>query len=583
VHALIVAFGIVNGVAFVTLAIVSVRQWRRRRDAAARWLTLAFLCLGLIVSIGRLVPAHPHGVLAGAGLRLDIELLVLFPYLLFRFATAFVPLSSRVQRIVGALTIALSLWTFGLPRIPAAGEHRSGWFLAYVLAFLVHWTVLSVVVSVRLWRAGRGQPGVARSRMRVLSFASAAITVAIIGTAFQGSSDSAAAVVAAALGLVSAAGYLLGLSPPGPVRGVWRSAEQARLQEAIRGLMTRATTSAEVAARVVAPTAAIVGARGAAVLDGDGRVLASEGLEAPTLDELARGGSPSASAGREVVRVDQPGASLLVWTSAYAPFFGDEELAVLGTVAALTGIALDRVRLYEQEHESRLVLERANELMANFVALAAHELRTPVTVIRGFVQTLNQLGDRLDESQRSELRAGLEQQSARMASLVEQLLDLSRLDAEAVDVHPQKVDLRERLEEVVSLAAGGRRSDVVVDVPDELDAVLDPAILDHIVVNLVTNAFRYGQAPVHVSALRHNAHVRVIVEDAGPGVAQELEETLFERFTRAGGTRDRVAGAGLGLAIARAYAQAHRGDLRYERCDPTGARFVVELPSGRGR
>ena len=73
--------------------------------------------------------------------------------------------------------------------------------------------------------------------------------------------------------------------------------------------------------------------------------------------------------------------------------------------------------------------------------------------------------------------------------------------------------------------------------------------------------------------------VRVSVEDSGPGVAHELEETLFERFTRAGVSRDRVAGTGLGLAIARAYARAHRGDVRYERGQPSGARFVVDLPS----
>jgi signal transduction histidine kinase len=71
----------------------------------------------------------------------------------------------------------------------------------------------------------------------------------------------------------------------------------------------------------------------------------------------------------------------------------------------------------------------------------------------------------------------------------------------------------------------------------------------------------------------------VRVEDAGPGVAPELESSLFERFTRAGVAQDRVSGTGLGLAIARAYARAHLGDLRYERLQPQGSRFVVELPS----
>ncbi|MDP9286056.1 MAG: ATP-binding protein [Actinomycetota bacterium] len=578
-HALIVAFGILNSVAFVALALVSVRQWSRRRDAAAGWLVLAFLSLGLVVSIGRLIPTHPHGLLERGAQRLAVELLVLFPFLLYRFATVFVPPSRRLQRLVGALTVVLSVWTFVLPRFPAVGEHWPGWFLAYVLAFLIHWTLLSVVVSVRLWRAGVDQPGVAASRMRLLSFASAAITVAIVGTVFQ-AGESSGEVVAAALAVASAAAYLAGLAPPSLLRTAWRSAEQSKLQEAIRGLMTVATTPEEVAARVFGPMTAIVGARAGAVLDGEGRVITSEGLDAAVLAEISAGALPKAPAGTEVVQVKQPGASLLVWTSAYAPFFGEDELAVLRTIAALTGIALDRVRLFEQEHESRLALERANELMTNFVALAAHELRTPVTTIHGFVQTLNHLGDRLDVVQQDELRAALEQQTTRMAALVEQLLDLSRLDADAVEFRPQKVDLRERLEEVVALAAGARRSEVAVEVIDDFDAVVDPAILDHIVVNLVTNAFRYGRPPVRVSAHSYDGHVYVLVEDAGPGVAHELEETLFERFTRAGVSRDLVAGTGLGLAIAHGYARAHRGDLRYERGQPTGSRFVVELPSG---
>ena len=163
------------------------------------------------------------------------------------------------------------------------------------------------------------------------------------------------------------------------------------MQEAIVGLMTLATTRTEVAQRVLGPVVALVGARGAAIVDSEGTVVAEH---APPAD--GDGGMP--------VHVEQPGATLIVWTSPYAPFFGDDELRILETVTAMTGIALDRVRLFEQEHSSRLALERANEVMANFVALAAHELRTPVTTVHGFVQTLNHLGDRLDEAQKHELR-----------------------------------------------------------------------------------------------------------------------------------------------------------------------------------
>jgi len=250
--------------------------------------------------------------------------------------------------------------------------------------------------------------------MRMLSFASAALTVAIIGSAVATGRDSVGAAVVQLLAFLSAVAFLLGLEPPQLVRSSWRALEQQRLQEAIRGLMTLATTRAEVAQRVLGPVAALVGARAACIYDDDGNILAQQWV-------------PDETEGVAPVRVEEPGVVLEVWTSPYAPFFGEDELRALQTVAALTGIALDRVRLFEQEHQSRLALERANELMTNFVALAAHELRTPVTTVHGFVQTLNHLGDRLEESQKDELRLALEQQTARMAALVEQLLDLSRL------------------------------------------------------------------------------------------------------------------------------------------------------------
>jgi signal transduction histidine kinase len=577
-HTVVTVLGVVNTVIYVALALVAFLQWRRRRDHAAGWLVLAFLTLGLIVSLGRFVPAHPHGLFEGAEQRVEIELLVLFPYFLYRFATVFVPTGLRLRRFVIAMTLVLSVGTFTIPRFPAAGEPRPWWFVAYLVLFLIHWTLLSVVVTVRLWRAGRGQPGVASSRMRLLAFAAASLTVAIVGSAFQSGNDSPLEALTAGLASVAGICFLLGVAPPVVVRSLWRSREQERLQEAIRGLMTLATTRSEVADRVLGPVAGLVGAGAAAVLDAHGELLASRGLDFETRAWVASGGRPGLAESPEVLEVEAPGATFLVWTSRYAPFFGGNELRVLQTVAALTGVALDRVRLFEQEHESRLGLERANEVMANFVALAAHELRTPVTTIHGFVQTLHHLGDRLDAAQQEQLRTALEQQTVRMASLVEQLLDLSRLDAEAVDVRPQRIRLRARLQEVVAVAAGSRTASVELDAPD-LEVNVDPSILDHIVTNLVTNAFRYGQPPVRVHAHVVEGSVRVSVEDSGPGVATELEDSLFERFTRAGVSRDRVAGTGLGLAIARAYARAHRGDVRYEPGQPNGARFVVDLPS----
>ncbi len=109
--------------------------------------------------------------------------------------------------------------------------------------------------------------------------------------------------------------------------------------------------------------------------------------------------------------------------------------------------------------------------------------------------------------------------------------------------------------------------------------MIDRNALDRIVSNLVTNAFRYGQPPVIVHAEQSDRHFRLTVEDRGQGVLAEFVPDLFERFTRAEGTRHSAGGSGLGLAIARSYARAHGGDLLYEDAAPHGARFQLVLPS----
>jgi signal transduction histidine kinase len=282
----------------------------------------------------------------------------------------------------------------------------------------------------------------------------------------------------------------------------------------------------------------------------------------------------------EILDLEVPGGSLVVWTSPYAPFFGEEELRLLQTLGALVGLALDRVRLFQAEHETRLALERADQVKTNFIALAAHELRTPMTTIHGFVTTLHHLADRLDDEQRVAVGTALVQQTQRMANLIEQLLDLSRLDAEAIDIEPERVDVRSQVEEIVHTVAEDPTA-VEIDMPPDTIAIVERNALDRIVTNLVTNAFRYGLPPVRVHAEQTDRHLRLTVEDVGKGVSPEFIPDLFERFTRSEGSRAVAGGTGLGLAIARSYARAHGGDLVYENAEPHGACFRLILPMGK--
>lgn len=236
--------------------------------------------------------------------------------------------------------------------------------------------------------------------------------------------------------------------------------------------------------------------------------------------------------------------------------------------------SIDRI----QELEARLSeLERLDELKSQFISLASHELRTPIAVVQGIAATLHLRGDELAREQRADLRETLYLQSCRLGELTEQLLDLSRLDSDALMLSPVRFHPRERIDELLTRIAPDRLDEVEVAVEPRLQLYTDPNAFERVVANLLTNALRYGAPPVEVRA--QPAHqVDFIVEDHGPGVPDEFVPLLFERFSQRDRAGVRRQGAGLGLAIAKSFATALGGDLRYEPAQPTGARFCFALP-----
>src|SRR5256714_9948606 len=202
----------VSLVAYVALALVTINQWRRQRDHAAAWAALGFGTLGVVVVLGQIVPDHPQGFVENFLQRLDIAFLLLFPYLLHRFTTVFRTATSRLESALGLMTVAMIVWTFALPHFPEPGQPRPWSFIAYLTGFLIHWTVLSSVAATRLWRAGRGQPAVARRRMRILAFAAALLTIALFAAAATSQSYSVLAFISSALGIATALALLAALA-----------------------------------------------------------------------------------------------------------------------------------------------------------------------------------------------------------------------------------------------------------------------------------------------------------------------------------------------------------------------------------
>jgi signal transduction histidine kinase len=248
----------------------------------------------------------------------------------------------------------------------------------------------------------------------------------------------------------------------------------------------------------------------------------------------------------------------------------EEDAAALELVALTTAALVDRVLVGEE-------MQRLDSMKSEFIAIASHELRTPLASVFGISVTLDERGDELTDAERHQLRRALREQAQRIRNLVDQLLDLSRFDVTAVELSPKPIELRQKLEQLVSLVAAD--AEIELEVPSTLSACVDPLALDRIVSNLLSNSLRYGGAPITIGAVGDESRLRITVEDRGPGVPDEFVPRLFERFSRSERSADSVPGSGLGLAIARAYARSHGGDLTYEHARPHGACFTLALPT----
>jgi len=249
--------------------------------------------------------------------------------------------------------------------------------------------------------------------------------------------------------------------------------------------------------------------------------------------------------------------------------FTPDDVELMQRAAERGALGVERALLYEE-------LRQLDTLRHRFVSIASHELRTPAAAVYGAAVTLHGRRDELTPEQVDMLQETIYEQSTRLAKLIEQLLDLSRLEAKSLEINPERVRIADRLHGILDLYDG---DELTLEVDEGLEADVDPVVLDRVISNLVVNALRHGAPPVVVSARQTDRHLRISVADEGPGVPEGFRAQLFEQFTRASTT----GGSGLGLAIARSYALAHGGDLLYHPATPTGARFELVLPQPASR
>ena len=365
----------VDTVLFALLAIATYLQWRRRGDESSQWAFFTFGSLGLVAVVGRLLPEESNWGPYQWFLKMLIVVLVFFPYFLFRISSSFRKTQTWLRPVALAATTVLALWTLFLPDFPGPDDPQPPALRTWVVALIALWVTLSVVVGVRFWRAGTGQPVVARKRMRSLSVASVIFSVGIVISGLGGGAageNYAREALTQSITLLSVVAFFLALAPPGWLRHIWRRPAEESLRRGTLELMAAKTTDGVMS--VLLPQAlGIVGGEGIAVLDRDGKVIGSLGMDP---SEIARAGdlpltdeSPDGGAAG-LVHLEYEFGALVVQTSRYTPFFGQDEIDLLGALGALANLAMDRLgaeNLRVQLEKATVRRQQALEINDNIV------------------------------------------------------------------------------------------------------------------------------------------------------------------------------------------------------------------------
>lgn len=258
---------------------------------------------------------------------------------------------------------------------------------------------------------------------------------------------------------------------------------------------------------------------------------------------------------------------------------GNPRIARDGTFLGYIGSCTD----VTDRRLSQQALEKALGTRDEFISVASHELRTPLTSLKLQLQMAKR------EIDREKLSATIDRnlnislgQVQRLTNLVDKLLDISRIQTGRLEVEMEKVNLSKLIQELLDHFQGEFRkvgSPVSSSIEPDLEAVCDRFRIEQVFVNLITNAIKYGQGkPIGVSLRRQNGSVVFSVNDQGQGISREEQEKIFERFQRAGSSKN-VDGIGLGLYIAREVVRAHQGRIYVESDGASGSAFHVEIPT----
>jgi two-component system sensor histidine kinase KdpD len=272
--------------------------------------------------------------------------------------------------------------------------------------------------------------------------------------------------------------------------------------------------------------------------------------------------------------------------AATGPLFDPEQTVLLHSLAEQSAIAIDRARLAREIDRARAATE-AERVRNLLLSSISHDFRTPLASILGAATSLTSYGDRFSPARSADLLASIREEAEHLDAMVRNLLSITRLEAGALDIHKDWLDVADLMDRVAAVARRrGARQPLHVEAAPGLPLIrADAGLIDQAIANVVANAVRLcpATANIRLAASQRAGFVDIVVEDDGPGIAADLLPRIFDKFVRApreGG--DGGEGSGLGLAITRGIVEAHGGGVKAESpiAGPHGSRFTLSLPIG---
>ena len=255
--------------------------------------------------------------------------------------------------------------------------------------------------------------------------------------------------------------------------------------------------------------------------------------------------------------------------------WSEEDVATLSELAELVMTELRLRKIANDLDHSNNALNEANQALRDFISVASHDMKNPLTSVLGFSSMMTQRWDSFPDDQKKGFVEVIERKARFLARLVDDLLTLSKVEAGAIPSHTVEVPVAPVVEEIALTALGSKFQ---VDLEENLVVLVDPDHFRRIMTNLMTNAIKYGEAPFVIRGHGEAGRVRLEVNDHGQGVPREFVPRLFQKFSRAEEVASSREGTGLGLSIVRGLTEVNGGSVDYEPSEPHGSRFILALP-----